>query len=449
MLTPAPWMAATSPPPSAMKPADSTLAAATTRARRSSGAQAWRAVKVGTATKAPATASPARSTATRIVPGWARKAPSVAAVSAASSPQIVRARSKPKSAISAAPAGAGSRTMRPADIQAATPEPTAIETAKTARQAVTAISLPPRPFFTMDGSTDMTMAPASQNQEAIRAVRHKRVSARISRTSRHVERKMLASMTRSGAAGPVRGMKRLASQQAAAKAIIIGPNTSTDTPPLDATPATIVPARMAMNVAPSTQALARGNSLLSSRSGRMPYFTGPNSAEPTPNRNSAPISTGIEENAIPATAMTAAPASASFSRSAIAALSNRSASSPPSAESRRKGAMKMAPASVISEAASSAASLKRMRKTSVFLRKLSLNAARNCVQNSGAKRRDSIMCPCMKIIPRLVPAATLPWKHGPVVVEAGRSGAVVKNAVRNAPRRPRATAVRCAPRRAC
>ena len=52
--------------------------------------------------------------------------------------------------------------------------------------------------------------------------------------------------------------------------------------------------------------------------------------------------------------------------------------------------MKIAPASVTSAAASSEAILNRIRRTSVFFRKLSLKADRNWAQNSGAKRRDVI-----------------------------------------------------------
>ena len=187
------------------------------------------------------------------------------------------------------------------------------------------------------------------------------------------------------------------SQQPIARIIIIGPNTRTLMPSAETRPPTMVPPRMAAKVAASIQALARGSSLRSRWSGRMPYLIGPNSAEMTPNMNSAAISSGIEESAMPATATAAVTISTSFSLRATAALSKRSASSPPSAESSRKGAMKMAPASVISDAASSAASVKRMRKTSVFFRKLSLKADRNCVQNSGAKRRDVIRWVVMAI----------------------------------------------------
>src|SRR5215831_9864705 len=49
--------------------------------------------------------------------------------------------------------------------------------------------------------------------------------------------------------------------------------------------------------------------------------------------------------------------------------------------------MKTAAASVISASASAPPIWNRMRKTSAFLRKLSLNAEKNWVQNRGAKRR--------------------------------------------------------------
>src|SRR2546430_13465761 len=49
--------------------------------------------------------------------------------------------------------------------------------------------------------------------------------------------------------------------------------------------------------------------------------------------------------------------------------------------------MKTAGASVTSTLAVVPAILNRIRKMRACLRKLSLNAAKNCVQNSGAKRR--------------------------------------------------------------
>ena len=52
--------------------------------------------------------------------------------------------------------------------------------------------------------------------------------------------------------------------------------------------------------------------------------------------------------------------------------------------------MKIALASVTRASASAAPERNKIKKTSAVLRKLSLNAAKNWHQNSGAKRLDSI-----------------------------------------------------------
>ena len=161
-------------------------------------------------------------------------------------------------------------------------------------------------------------------------------------------------------------------------------------PPFAAMPPTIVPSRIAMKVAPSTSALPAGSSSRFRWSGRMPYLIGPNSAAMVPKRKSATNRIGTECSAKPSTARPAAAISENFSRCATFALSKRSASWPPSPERKKNGAMKMAPASVISASASGPPILKRIRKTSAFFRKLSLNAEKNCVQKSGAKRREVI-----------------------------------------------------------
>src|SRR5271166_5239307 len=119
----------------------------------------------------------------------------------------------------------------------------------------------------------------------------------------------------------------------------------------------------------------------------MPYLIGPNSAPIRPNRNSATNSNGSEFSWKPATAMAAAPISASFSRRATRALSKRSASSPPKADSRKNGAIKMPPASVTNDSPDWPPILNRISKASAFFRKLSLKAEKNWHQNSGAKRR--------------------------------------------------------------
>src|SRR5882672_12365689 len=71
------------------------------------------------------------------------------------------------------------------------------------------------------------------------------------------------------------------------------------------------------------------------------------------------------------------------------ALSKRSASSPPDADSRKNGAMKMPPASVTSASPVAPPILNRISKTSAFFRRLSLKAEKNWHQKSGAKRREA------------------------------------------------------------
>ena len=56
----------------------------------------------------------------------------------------------------------------------------------------------------------------------------------------------------------------------------------------------------------------------------------------------------------------------------------------------KKGAMKIAPLSVTSTSPPAVPSLNRIRMISAFLRKLSLKAAKNWHQKSGAKRRELI-----------------------------------------------------------
>src|SRR6266852_6937745 len=121
----------------------------------------------------------------------------------------------------------------------------------------------------------------------------------------------------------------------------------------------------------------------------MPYLIGPNSAPISPNRNNATNKSGSDCNWKPATATPAAPISTSFNRRATSALSKRSASSPPDADSRKNGRMKMPPANVTSASPACPPILNRISKTSEFLRKLSLNAEKNWHQNNGANRRDA------------------------------------------------------------
>ncbi|GJE03770.1 hypothetical protein GMJLKIPL_5727 [Methylobacterium isbiliense] len=120
-----------------------------------------------------------------------------------------------------------------------------------------------------------------------------------------------------------------------------------------------------------------------------------------PNITSAANRIGTEASQKPSTATQAAAISAALRRRVSHALSCRSASSPPSPERRKNGAMNAAPASVTRAADPPSTpppappTPNRIRNTSAFLRKLSLKAEKNWHQNSGAKRRVVISDPDM------------------------------------------------------
>src|ERR1044072_3051451 len=124
----------------------------------------------------------------------------------------------------------------------------------------------------------------------------------------------------------------------------------------------------------------------------MPYLIGPNSVAITPNRNSVTNMIGTECSQKPTTPSAETAISTSFTQRAMTALSKRSASWPPRPDRKKNGPMNTAAVSVTSEPAvvASYPALNRIRNTSAFFRKLSLNAEKNWHQNSGAKRRDVI-----------------------------------------------------------
>src|SRR5258707_2292204 len=165
-------------------------------------------------------------------------------------------------------------------------------------------SSPPRAFLTSGASSVVMTTPTSQNQLTTRPPHHSRRSRLRSRNKAQVDRAMLKSITRSGAASPVRGMNSAEIQEANANAII-RPAKAAGLPFLDAKPAMIVPVRMAMKVAPSTSALPRGNSASARWSGRMPYLIGPNRAAMTPTKNRAANRSAGESYRKPAIAMAA------------------------------------------------------------------------------------------------------------------------------------------------
>src|SRR5450830_1498916 len=255
---------------------------------------------------------------------------------------------------------------------------------------VTVSSLPPISVLISGGNSDSTTMPTSQNQLVTIAPHHSRASARKWRIIATVEPAILIATLRCGAPSPVGGISRLAIQQATANPNTSSAKAATSPPPRAAKPPTMVPVRMATKVAPSTSALPAGNSSHRKWSGRMPYLIRPNSAAITPKPASAPNRSGTDWRAKPRTASPATKISTNFSHCATRALSWRSASFPPSADRKKKGAIKIALANVISASTSAVPERNKMRKTSEVLRKLSLNAAKNWHQNSGAKRLESI-----------------------------------------------------------
>ena len=93
----------------------------------------------------------------------------------------------------------------------------------------------------------------------------------------------------------------------------------------------------------------------------------------------------------PTTATAMMAISAIFTHLAICARSYLSATCPAVAEKRKKGKMKRPPASATMICGSTGDWSERRKATSIksaFLKRLSLNAPRNCVRNSGKNRRD-------------------------------------------------------------
>src|SRR6516225_7708253 len=208
----------------AMKAALSTLTAAMTRARRSAPAQACTAAKVGTMKRPPAMASPARSTAKRILRADVNIAKYPEMEALAETPRVDQPRSAANTPSSTAPMTVGSRTSRPAQSQAASPEPSATETVKIARQVVTTSASPPSALVTRGGISDSATAPTSQNQLVTSAPHHSRESSRRKLSNPKVETSTLRCTTKCGAPSPVGGIKRLAPQHSSENTIMRSEN---------------------------------------------------------------------------------------------------------------------------------------------------------------------------------------------------------------------------------
>src|SRR5262249_21347893 len=120
------------------------------------------------------------------------------------------------------------------------------------------------------------------------------------------------------------------------------------------------------------------------------YLTGPNTVECTPIRKSAATSCQRLLERKPHAASDITAISKTFTARAIEDFSSLSASWPAVAEKRKKGRRKSPRSSVASALGSALVRCPARNVTSVMsavLKTLSLNAPRNCVANSGAKRR--------------------------------------------------------------
>ena len=124
-------------------------------------------------------------------------------------------------------------------------------------------------------------------RDDVRAAPQAPIQSELAQQSRPWTSRDCAVMTRPGAAGPATGMRWANAQEATASAMITPTTSSALLASATAMPPAMVPMRIARKVAPSTSALPAASSAVSSFSGRMPYFSGPNSAAMTPKRPSA------------------------------------------------------------------------------------------------------------------------------------------------------------------
>ena len=161
-------------------------------------------------------------------------------------------------------------------------------------------------------------------------------------------------------------------------------------------PPKIVPSRMAAKVPVSSRALPATSSSSARCWGRMAYFEGPKKADWAPSSSSTANSSQAfphSQAAAPADMITI---SASLMRRISRDLSILSAIWPADVDSRKKGRMNRPAAALTSRSVFASSSWKTIHRVRLALKRLSFSAPRNCVANSGKRRRlrRSSNCPC-------------------------------------------------------
>ena len=239
------------------------------------------------------------------------------------------------------------------------------------------------------GSKDRETNPTTQNHETICAPPHKRRSAFSSRNSLIVEVHGLKSITSRGAAGPApgnepcqppRGQRQEADDEGHRTAALRLRHGH---------PAGDGAGQNGKEGCPFHQRRCRRRARpFRAFPGKMPYFTGPNSAATMPKSASAIKRMATECRKKPIAAIAAIGISASRIERAMRALSNRSATSRqwPTAQKRgneNDAGERHEHAGVLAQPPSRRPNQTRMSIPSAFLRKLSFKAEQNWHQNRG------------------------------------------------------------------
>ena len=191
-------------------------------------------------------------------------------------------------------------------------------------------------------------------------------------------------------------------------------------------PAPMVPARMARKVPISTRALPPTSSCSRSATGRIEYFTGPNSADWVPMANKVNSISGKLPRIKPTEPTAMINTSASLIARISESLANFSPNCPPKAENRKNGRMNNMAHRLTSRSRSPLMlSLNRIARISACLKMLSLKAPSSWVRKNGRKRRvpSRANCECWVIVLVPVSEAERATEHWTIGQPAGATSA--------------------------